>query len=385
MGLDLRADEERMILPRTGQNLLEEMVRGCLSIKLDQARKDNHLETLPLMAKIWATRLEKWGMLAVFDRLMEYSEMYQGLLARFGTSGDIRKPDGSVYDNPTWSFRWRDLAISMGMSDLRVKIDGEQHKAGLGKANEPSLKKMWSEPIGLADAFALSMRMAKVNTFPAMRQVLGVGEELFVQMPQISISVNADIVTVETTENEAELVYELHWYEIAPPKIGALMNDYRVKALYSALPREHGGMTVGRVIVRHLVSGVTQKLSIRRGAGLSEIVSMATAVHRRLEASDFSGPRMVNGWSACGNCEYKPLCFDGDGLMTQYNPPLSGSVKAARDLLPAIREEIQRFPREDIRAAVELARIVLPWVTRYPGMTKNQIEWLLQSLLAEGI
>jgi hypothetical protein len=163
------------------------------------------------------------------------------------------------------------------------------------------------------------------------------------------------------------------------PRLPDLLGDYRVKALFSAR-QEGSGDTAGAVHVRHLMTGKRIRLKPRRAAGLNEIASMAAAVHRRLHARDFSGPRMVNGWEACGSCEYKPLCFDGEGLMQRYNLPLSGRIALADELIAGMQQRLRRYSEEEKRAGMALAREFLPWVAQNPGLTEEQIDWLLTGL-----
>ena len=154
------------------------------------------------------------------------------------------------------------------------------------------------------------------------------------------------------------------------------MNDYAIKALFSA-QQEGSEKEVESVFVRHLMSGKNIRLKPRKAAGINEIESMATAVQRRLNARDFSGPRMVNGWDACGSCDYKPLCFDGEGIMQRYNLPLSGRIAAADEMIEEMRKSLRKFTEEERTFGVEFARIFLPWVAQNPGMTAKQIDWLL--------
>jgi hypothetical protein len=125
------------------------------------------------------------------------------------------------------------------------------------------------------------------------------------------------------------------------------------------------------------MTGQKLNLSPRKAAGLNEIAPMATTIMRRINAKDFSGPRMVNGWDACGDCDYKSLCFDGEGLMQRYNLPLSGRIAAADELIETIHQQLAGYSEEDRLIGRKFARAVLPWIAQNPGMTAEQIEWLL--------
>ena len=226
----------------------------------------------------------------------------------------------------------------------------------------------------MADAFARSAWIVRNNDF-SLTTIRGIGEEVYVHLPHITISVTADLIL----ETENDLVYEVHLYDIRNPRVPDLMGDYRIKALFSA-KQEGSEKEVSAVFVRHLMSGNQIRLKPRRAAGINEIESMASAVLRRLNAKDFSGPRMVNGWSACGDCEYKPLCFDGEGIMQRYNLPLSGRINVADALIADMQNRLSHYTEEQKRVGAEFARVFLPMVAQNPGMTPEQIDWLITGI-----
>jgi hypothetical protein len=95
---------------------------------------------------------------------------------------------------------------------------------------------------------------------------------------------------------------------------------------------------------------------------------------------DFSGPRMVNGWDACGNCDYKPLCFDGEGIMQRYNLPLSGRISLADDLINEMSQQLKGYTEEQKEIGIDFSRVFLPFIAQNPGMTKDQIDWLITGI-----
>ena len=374
VGRSIEERAEKLISPRTGPRLVQEAIQGIL-IQGYQSYLKGHTYDFPeLLGTLWKVRLQKWGLDHLREKIAAYSVLYEDLLSRFGEHGDIRKIDGEPYDNPTWSHRWRDLAISTGLTHLRKEIDSEQYKAGLGTPPKDPSQDIWKEPFGLADAFARSAWIVRNNDF-SLTTIRGIGEEVYVHLPHITISVTADLIL----ETENDLVYEVHLYDIRNPRVPDLMGDYRIKALFSA-KQEGSEKEVSAVFVRHLMSGNQIRLKPRRAAGINEIESMASAVLRRLNAKDFSGPRMVNGWSACGDCEYKPLCFDGEGIMQRYNLPLSGRINVADALIADMQNRLSHYTEEQKRVGAEFARVFLPMVAQNPGMTPEQIDWLITGI-----
>ncbi len=374
VGRNIEGKAEALISPRTGSLLLKEAIQGALKLGQQSYKKGNKFDFQTVIGTVWKVRLEKWGLGYIREKMAAYSVLYEELMSRFEEAGDIRKVDGSMYENPTWSHRWRSLAFSLGLTDLRLEIDAEQHRAGMGRQKSVSKMDLWVEPIGLADAFARSTWITRQNQFN-FEDIIGVGEKVFITLPHIKISVSPDLIL----RSGKDLIYEVHLYGMRNPKVPDLMSDYRIKSLFSAFLDE-SEEEVSTVIVRHMMTGRTMNLSPRKAAGLNEIAPMATAILRRINANDFSGPRMVNGWHACGDCDYKPLCFEGEGLMQRYNLPLSGRIAAADELIEKMRKRIAAYSEEDRKIGNEYARMILPWIAQNPGMTEEQIEWLLAGI-----
>jgi hypothetical protein len=371
VGRSIEEKAERLISPRTGSSLLREAIQGVLKLGYQNHQKGNDIDLPTILGTLWKVRMGKWRIDHLREKMAAYSVLYAELMARFGDKGDIRKANGDLFDNPTWSHRWRDMALSMGLAELRKEIDAEQHKAGLGKPTKDNSTDIWNEPIGLADAFARSTWIIEKNKFN-LDEIIGVGEEVYVSLPHIVIRATPDLILYRNDK----LYYEKHFYGIRPPRVPDLLGDYSIKTLFSAR-QENREEDVHTVFVRHLMTGENIEIKPRRAAGINEIEAMASAVQRRMNAMDFSGPRMVNGWSACGSCDYKPLCFDGEGIMQRYNLPLSGRISLANDLMEEMSSKLNGYTEEQKKIGIGFARIFLPFVAQNPGMTKEMIEWMI--------
>jgi hypothetical protein len=361
---------ERKIL--SGKRLLEEAVRSALYQGYMEREKNQEENLQENLAVFWKIVLKSWGLLDLRENLAAYSVLYEELLARFGKNGAVRKKDGQMYENPLWSRYWNMNALSSGLTDLRNKIDREQHKAGIGLGQIPAVKSdIWKDPIGLADAFARSLMIIKKNDFP-MESVVGVGGSAWVNLPQISIRVRPDFIF----RSADDIIFEKHYYGTRRPRTKDILTDYRVKALFSA-EYEESGKKAASIIIRHMMSGETEMIKPRRAASINEISSMAEAVHRRINANDYSGPRMVNGWEACGTCDYKPLCLSEEGLMKRFNLPLSGKTALASELMKGIQNLLGKYTDEELAIGGDVVKVLLPWIEKNPGLADEQIDWLL--------
>ena len=374
VGRSIEEEADNLISPRTGSILLQEAIQGILKLGYQGHQKGNDFEYPTLLGTLWKVRLGKWGLDKIREKMAAYSVLYEELMTHFGEKGDIRKMNGSLYDNPTWSHRWRDQAASTGLTDLRIEIDAQQHKAGLGKIKKDKNIDIWKEPIGLADAFARSNWIVENNSFP-LQEILGVGEEVYVYLPHITVGVTPELILLQ----RGELIYEKHYYGIRPPRMSDLLGDYSIKTLSSARQKD-SDREVSSIFVRHLMTGKLVHLKPRKASGINEIEAMASAVQRRMNSLDFSGPRMVNGWDACGNCDYKPLCFDGEGIMQRYNLPLSGRISLADDLINEMGQQLKGYTEDQKEIGVHFARVFLPFIAKHPGMTKDQIDWLITGI-----
>ena len=66
--------------------------------------------------------------------------------------------------------------------------------------------------------------------------------------------------------------------------------------------------------------------------------------------------------------------------MKRYNLPLSGRIAAADELIEKMRKRLTEYSAEERKIGNEYARVILPWIAQNPGMTEEQIEWLLEGI-----
>lgn len=101
--------------------------------------------------------------------------------------------------------------------------------------------------------------------------------------------------------------------------------------------------------------------------------SLARAVVTGIRSGAYV-PRMVCGWKACGDCDYRGLCFTDPGVMAVFNPPMAAQVEAARLFRIRIRKFFARtgIPPETLR---ELCAVLVD----APGQTTEGLGWLLDN------
>jgi hypothetical protein len=92
-------------------------------------------------------------------------------------------------------------------------------------------------------------------------------------------------------------------------------------------------------------------------------------------------PRMVCGWNACGDCEYRMLCFSESGVMEMFNPPLMAQIEASQMVSKRLRGFVDGGNSASSRS--ELLRAFLEFMTTTPGLTPEGALWMLDNLEAE--
>jgi hypothetical protein len=90
---------------------------------------------------------------------------------------------------------------------------------------------------------------------------------------------------------------------------------------------------------------------------------------------------MVCGWQACGDCEYRMLCFGETGVMELFNPPLMAQIDAAQALSARVRGFVSQT--RSVRTGGELLKSFLEFMTTSPGLTPEGALWMIENLEAE--
>lgn len=388
---------------RTGEQLVRRSVETSLDAyyRLSCNGKGKDITPARSLGLVWKTWLEGWAFDKEFSKvLVEYQEGRRRLLQRFEESGDIRRPDGTLYQRPTWTRWWRELAGSTGLVELRERIDSQGGVAGLACMDLPE-NGSYQSPMGLADAFATSVDIVdKMKNLPSPDKVLGTNVPLMIELLSVRILCHADIV-VDLGETRArgrprknaagprkqrKLQYELHIYDQDVPAPFALAKDLRVFALGQALPEalELGAeeVSIDKVLLRHMRTGESQLFR----PGISDGADILESIARSVLAGIRSGayiPRMVCGWRACGDCEFRSLCFSDSGVMTAFNPPMMAQIRASQSMY----KQVTRFLQEGEKweSGTGILRVFLEWMAKTPGLSPEGALWLIDAVEADSI
>jgi hypothetical protein len=382
---------------RTGEQLIEESIRSATSFYYELAGKGKDVPFGKCLGLVWKGWLEAWrlGDETVSD-LVNYHQTRRSILTRF-EEGEITNREGRRYKKPTWTRYWWQMAESSGLAAVRKSIDRHQEAIGLGRL-DLSDEELYRAPKGLADAFADSMDYANKMRLPAPDAVLGVNERLEVELPSVRLCTKADLVRSRgvsrkrgrppkeaTGENlQHRLEYEIFMFEDESPSVYGLMRDLRVIALGQSSPvnlkLEEGERVVERIRIRHVPSGQEQEISPRLGDGADILEALSRAVITGIRAGSYV-PRMVCGWKACGECEYRMLCFSEAGVMDAFNPPLMAQIESAQRLTREMRKHLGGNTTQEDR--IEIARSIFEFMARSPDLTPEGALWMMDNLEAE--
>ena len=143
--------------------------------------------------------------------------------------------------------------------------------------------------------------------------------------------------------------------------------------------QSQGETVVDAVNVLHMPSGEQQQFHPRLGDGAELLESLARGVITGMRGGAYV-PRMVCGWQACGDCEYRMLCFAETGVMDLFNPPMMAQIDAAQNLSDKVRGFVSG---RKSASSGELLRSFLEFMATSPGLTPEGALWMLDNLEAE--
>jgi hypothetical protein len=378
---------------RTGEKLVRESIRSAVRLYYEANKRGKEYSFGESLGMIWKRWLDTWDLGEDVARgLIDYHQIRRALLKRF-EDGSITDRKGNKYKKPRWTRYWREMSETSGLSVRRKAIDGLQHRIGMPKM-EVAEEDRYQAPLGFADAFADSMDIGNRLRLPEPRRILGVGVPMIVDLPSTQLQLKADLVLDKGVSRrpgrpskddpdknriqKIEVVF-MYFEERLPPPY-SLARDLRVIAMGQAELRDHRGATrVDGVNVFHMHSGEQQQFRPKLGDGAENLESLARAVITGVRGGAYV-PRMVCGWQACGDCEYRILCYAETGVMELFNPPMMAQIEAAQSLSHKMKGFVKRKKAD---SGSELLKSFLEFMTTSPGLTPEGALWMIENLEAE--
>jgi len=379
---------------RTGERLIRESILSAVRVYYEAARRGRDIAFGESLGLVWRRWLDTWGLGEDLTRaLVDYHQLRRAMLRRF-EDGSITDREGKKYRRPRWTRYWREMSDTSGLSTRRKAIDGQQDKIGMARLDLTD-EESFQAPIGLADAFADSMDIGNRLRLPEPKGVLGVGLPMVVDLPSTQLHLRADLVRDlgtgrrpgrpskdESDAGEVQKVeVSLMLFDEVLPAPYSLARDLRVLALGQAQLAERKGETkVEGVNVLHMHSGEQQVFRPQLGDGAETLEGLSRAVITGIRGGAYV-PRMVCGWQACGDCEYRILCYAETGVMDLFNPPLMAQINAAQSLTEKVRGFVGG--KRSAETSGELLKSFLEFMTTSPGLTAEGALWMIDNLEAE--
>ncbi len=378
---------------RTGEKLIRESLLSAIRLFYNAAKNNKTMSFGECLGMVWKHWLDNWKLGEDVTRaLVDYHQLRRALLRRFD-EGSIKDREGKRYTRPRCTRYWREMSDTSGLSARRKAIDGHQHKIGMDRL-EMSEEEQFRAPIGLADAFADSMDIGNRLKLPDPKDILGVSVPMVVDLPSTQLHLHADLVRTigrgrrrGRPSKEDNGQGEIHKVEVTlmlfdemlPPAY-SLARDLRVMALGQAqLEEEKAETKITGVDVLHMHSGEKQQFRPQLGDGAENLEGLARAVVTGIRGGAYV-PRMVCGWHACGDCEYRILCYAESGVMELFNPPMMAQIDASQ----ALTQKMRGFVRgKGATSSSELLKSFLEFMTTSPGLTPEGALWMLDNLEAE--
>jgi hypothetical protein len=285
------------------------------------------------------------------------------------------------------------------MLDLQRAIDNNQRQAGLAVLPLPD-DEFYIAPMGLADAFAISSLIVEKmqNDLPYQKNVQGIDVPVYVDLLSVRLQVNVDILVDHGTapnrpgrpkadgESTQRRYFQFHCfsYEESTPSIYDLAKNIRLMALRQSLPVGVGKEepVLEDVVLRHLRSGESETFSANPGENVDVLESLARAFVNGNRSGSIV-PRMVHSWMACQDCEYRALCYDGNGVMETFNPPLMAQIQAGQETTKQLLSMVQNVPGQKPEEVINALQAFATWMNSSPGLSPEGVLWMLDSIKAE--
>lgn len=382
----------------TGEQLSRNIIRSAINAYYKSLSSGEPVSFPRLVEYAWDRNLQKWGIKDLKSRLSEYSDRKRAVLESASKTAAISfNEDGDRMIAPSTARQWTASAISDGLLDLRKSIDRHQDKAGLENILL-SDDRAFDGPPGLADSYTTCAIIASrlEEYLPPAADFIGAGVPVTVNLLSVRLVATADLVIRSGTEKLAKdgrpsardipreiLSYEMHLYDDAPPSYNGFARDIRLMALRQGLPenRTPEMAVVKGVSVRLLQSGISQEFSALQGSEIDVLDSLARAFLIGQRAGAYV-PRMIGGWDACGDCEYRSLCFSANSdVLRDANPPLAAQIQSSLQTSEMLDELIKDVVESGDSSISGIMLRLADWMKKFPELSVDTVSGMLNTII----
>lgn len=386
----------------SGESLVRRSVRAALKAyyRISRAHSPKTISAATALGFVWRSWMERWGLGEDMIRdLLEYQERRRQVLDRIEKGEDGSKVQSDRCTPPMWSREWREQAAALGLLDMRAHIDSQAKPIGVRKLALPE-SELERGPMGFADAFATSVDIVqRMKDLPAPAEVLAAQEPVIADLLASRLISTADLVVDAGRSNargrprkdrggprqRQNLTYELHLFEPEIPVPLSIERDMHVLALGQALPEslefEADEVGVKSITIRHMLTGEVQSIQPGIADGADILDSLVRGFQEGIRLGAYL-PRMACGWHACGDCEYRGLCFADRDRKVAFNPPIESQIHADQAMFKAVGALVGRTGTPADAAAV--LKPFLRWMSEHPELKPENALWLIDALEASG-
>jgi hypothetical protein len=384
----------------TGESLVRRSVRTALEAyyRMSHSGSGKTISPSRALGFVWRSWMEEWGLGDELIRdLLEYQERRREVLDRIEGGEDGSRSHGGGYIRPMWTREWREQAGATGLLEMRAHIDKQASAVGI-RGLPLSGSEQEHGPLGFADAFATAVDIIqRIKDLPSPEDVFGTQLPVTANLLSSRLICVADIVIDEGKSNargrprkdasgprqRQNLTYELHMFEPDLPLPFSIERDMRVLALGQALPEglafSADELGVKSITIRHMRTGEVQSIQPGIADGADVLESLVRGFQEGIRMGGYT-PCMACGWHACGDCEYRALCFADRDRNVAFNPAIERQIQANQAMLKQV-ERLVRRDRGSAEGSVPLKQF-LDWMSENPELKPEKALWLIEAVEA---
>jgi len=268
------------------------------------------------VAGVWRDWLAEWGCPAeTMDWLRRYAEIEAALLTPF-LDGSIRRNDGTPYQAPRMTRRYKEQARSAGLPKIKRDLEQAMRTIPIEVAGE------CDPTTAFSDAILMALRYDGPERDPYGNTRVDVPFEISIT-DGITVLGKADLAVME---DGRVILAEAHDYNRCRPPASAIPRRLPIIALFNASGEGWEGQWI--VVYRHIPTGSSVK--VNEAEPCDRLLPVITAALRGVQCGVYL-PRLAVAERECLSCPYYGLCVTEDGLdvLDDLDATLSGVAERA--------------------------------------------------------